>query len=301
MRRAALLETQVRRATENERTGITDAISSEEFLQYFTDAQLMIYRRMLSASAKNFTLPKIYSASGAETYALPGDIFGQSVISLEYSPTGAAKDYYEVPMRTHKERVSITGNPQLFFLGSSSIYVNPYPASGTFRLVYNKALPRVDKRRGTVLSHTKSSTALTALSLTGYTQADFDLYDHLTIVGFDGTVKMRGIPYTAAPAGVVAIQGSSYTFPEGSTLTNTTDYFCLGENASSHVQLPDFCEDFVLAYCAKRIMNRDSNDDAVEMSAEMIRMAEEIVDAWALPTQDIDNIPVVDTSYLLEY
>lgn len=302
MRRASLLETQVRRETGNERTGTTDAISSEDFLQYFTDGQIMLYRRMLAKHAKALKAELTFDATGAESYSLPSDIFSQSAISLEYSITGNARDYRPIAKRTLKERVSISGSPDFYIPDGSNILVNPYPISGSFRLNYNRALPRIDKRRATVSSFTKSSTALTALTLSGYTASDYDLFDHLTIVDFDGVVKMRGIPYTAvnSSTGVVSIYNSSYTFPDGSTIANG-DYVCLGENASSHVQLPDFCEDFILKYCAKRVLNRDSSADVVDTDPEVLRMATEIIDLWANMFADVDEVPILDTEFTLEW
>lgn len=301
MRRASLLELQVRRQTENERTGTTDSISSEEFLQYFTDAQLCIYRRMIARRATAFKAEYIFSAAGTERYSLPGDCFAQGAITLEYSSTGDIKDYRPLDKLTHHERISVSGPPCGYILDGTSVIVNPYPSTGSFRLNYNKAMPRVDKRRATVSAHTKSSTALTALTLTGYTAADYDLYDHLTIVDFDGVIKMRGIPYTAVNGGtgVVSIYGSSYTFPSGSTMTNG-DYVCLGEHSSTHLQLANFCEDFVLMYCAKRIFNRDSSSDAIDADPEVARMAAEIVENWADASADVTQVPIINYNFALE-
>jgi hypothetical protein len=302
MRRAELLETHVRRVTGNTRTGSTDGISSEDFFQFFTDAQLMLQRRILTRHSKAFKAETTWSADGLESRALPADIFGQSVISLEYSATGNAQDYRVLERRTHLERISTDGDPLFYVVEGSTLLLGPYPRTGTLRLTYNRQLPRVDKRRGTVSSHTKSTTALTALTLAGYTAADFALFDHLTVVDFNGTVKMRGIPYTSvnSGSGVVSIYASSYTFPSGSTMTNG-EYFCLGEYASTHVSLPDFCEDFVLAYCAKRIFNRDSSTDAVDADQELQRMALEIAETWGASGEDVDQVTVLNQDDYLEY
>jgi hypothetical protein len=302
VRRAGLLELQVRRQTGNSRTGNSDSISSEEFLQYFTDAQLCIYRRMLGRNSKFFRTEAEYDASGAERYALPADCLGQSVITVEFSSTGGAKDYRALDRREYLERATVEGDPLFYILDGANVLLNPYPTTGTVRLVYNKELPRVDKRRSTVSSHTKSTTALSALTLVGYTADDYDLSDHLTVVDFNGVVKMRGIPYTAVDSGTgaVSIYGSSYTFPDGSTMSNG-DYVCLGANASSHVQLPDFCEDFVLLYCAKRIMNRESSSDAADADPEVQRMAAEIIDLWSDMGGDVSQVTILNQDFDLEY
>lgn len=302
MRRAELLIKQVQRATENERVGSQDGISLEEYYQYLTDGAHRFQMQVVGVSAEAFRAEQSYTASGSEYYALPGDILLRNqVISVEYSPTGLDKDYWPLTRVISRERFTFQGVPSRYFLQGGRFYVNCYPVSGSFRVVYNQQVPTVDKRRATVSSHTKSTTALTALTLTGFTSADYALADHLTIVDFNGTVKMRGIPYTAVNSGtgVVSIQNSSYTFPTGSTIANG-DYVCLGEFASSHALIDTAAEPFLLAYCSRRILMRDSSQDTAELTAEEMAMIKGIVDAYA---QDPDPTvtPIVEGAYFGEF
>lgn len=303
MRRAELLITHVRRATENVATSSSDAITDEEFLQYLNDGQFLLQRRILAVNDKVFRTSDTFSADGSESYSnAPFNIFSRNrVAELEYSESGLDQDYYKLDKRTALERRSVTGRPSQYILESQSIIVNSYPSTGTFRRTYNFRVPRLDKRRSTVSSSTASATALTALTLTTtspFTAADYDLYDHLTIVGSDGTVKMRGIPYTAVDSGtgVVSILDSSYTFPEGSTIANG-DHVVLGEYATTHSLLDDQCEDFLLTYCQKRIFMRDSSSDAVELLAsDLDPMIQDILEIYS---DDPDNqqIPITNFDY----
>lgn len=298
MRRGALLITQIQRATENERTGTQDAISLEEYYQYLTDGCRFIQRQIMKSYPRRFRASTTWSADGSESYSLPTDILSpMHVVTLEYSPSGNARDYRPLEVGIQRQRWSDTGSPSIYIVEDRLLYVNAYPSTGTFRLTYYKLVPAVDKRRGTVSTHTASSTALTALTLAGYTAADFDLYDHLTVVGTDGTVKMRGIPYSSvnSGSGVVTIQGSSYTFPVGSTIANG-DYYCLGEYASTHPLLDLICEDLLILYGCKRIWMRDSSEDALLHDPEILRMLGEILDVYA-GTADIQPIPVTNYEF----
>jgi hypothetical protein len=297
MRRAELMLTQVQRATENERVGSNDGISTEEYYQYFSDAVKCLQRNIMKVNNKVFRAEAaVFSASGAEEYDLPADIFARNqVVALEYSASGATADYKPLIQVTQLERRSVEGYPTRYLIRGKKVLVNAYPAAGSFRMTYAARLPSIDKRRATVASKTTAGGAITALSLTGFTAADSAYADHLTIVDFNGNVKMRGIPYTSITAGVVAIQGSSYTYPEGSTIA-VGDYVCLGEYASTHVLFDDQCEDFVLTYCEKRILNRDSSSDAVERSAEVIQMIQDIVDIYA-EDADVNQVPILNGDY----
>jgi hypothetical protein len=298
MRRGELLVKQIQRATENERVGTQDGISLEEYYQYLTDGVRKFQRAVMAVHATAFRTSTTWSADGAESRALPSDIFGRNrVVSLEYKATSDDKDYYPLQLVTQKERFTMAGNPSQYLLQGENVLVNCYPSAGTFRMVYDALVPAVDKRRATVGSRTLSSTAITALTLSGYTAADYDIADHLTIVDFSGAVKMRGIPYTAVNSGtgVVTIQGSSYTFPEGSTCT-VGDYVCLGKNASTHPLIDSQAEDFLLVYAQRRILMRDSSGDAADLTPEENDMIAGILAGYS-ESPDVEVVPVLSYDY----
>jgi hypothetical protein len=300
MRRSSLLIKQIQRATENERVGLgaNDGISLEEYYQYLTDGARMLQRQIVALGSTRFRAAYIVSVSGSESYSMPTDMLHPGrVVTLEYSSTGDAADYRRLDRVSQLERYSQTGSPFQYILQGKTFLVNAYPSSGTFRLTYDQAVPTVDKRRGTVSAKTTASGALTALTLAGYTSADFDLYDALTIIDFYGNVKMRGVPYTSVNSGtgVVAIQGSSYTYPDGSTIA-VGDYFALGEYASSHPLIDDHLEGILILYCVKRILIRDSSDDAVMNDAEFKALLVDALDTYA-DEPDVQEAPVTNHAY----
>jgi hypothetical protein len=303
MRRIEHLIKQARRQSENEVASASEGLSDEEFLQWANDAQDRIYGEILKKHRKMFANAYTFDASGSEAYSLPFDVyFRHRIVALEYSANGSDNGYTLLKPIGYQERnlFGTTGLPNVahgYAPTQTGIIVAGAPTTGKFRLTYEPVLPRLDKRRGTVGSHTKSSTALTALTLSGATADDFTNDDYLTVVAFDGTVNMRGIPYTAvASNGVVSILGSSYTFPSGSNLTNG-DWVCLGPYSSPVSQLPDQCERYLIAHMVWKALKRDSSVDAGEQTQELMSMMIEIVDSVAEVSGDVEDVPVVDLTY----
>lgn len=297
MLRAELLLKQVQRQTENERVGTNDGISLEEYYRYFNDAQLRLQRQILKVNNKAFRTYTTWPADGTEDYDQPFDMFARNQsVTLEYT-SGTDADYVTLKKVTQLERSTIAGRPTQYILEGTRILVNAYPATGTFRLTYTRRLPLVDKRRATVASRTLSgSFALTALALSGYTDADYLLADHLCVVDFNGVIKARGIPYTGVTLGVVTIQGSTYTLPTGYTTITVGEYVCLGAYTSTHFQVDESAEDFLVAYCSRRILNRDGSPDAAELTADELTMLEDITDIYT-DDADIDQVPVTNCDY----
>lgn len=302
MRRSELLEKQIRRASENERTGSADGISSEEIYQYLTDGLRFLQRKILLVKGAPFRGTYTWDADGSSYYGLPFDLFSKSsVVAVFYSSSGEETDYRPLEKVVSRERLFGDGCPRRYLIEDDRLYVSRYPDSGSFLMTYEKLRPSVDKRRATVGSQTTSNGQLTALTLSGYTAADYALSDHLTVVDFNGTVKMRGIPYTAVNSGtgVVTIQGTTYTYPSGSTIANG-DYVCLGAYASTHPQIDDAFEDFLVTYGTRRLLKRDSSADAADI-------AEELVDMWAdgvavyAQESDISDVPQTSDDFFGEF
>lgn len=302
MRRVEQLITQVRRATENTRIGTQDGISDEEFIQYLNDAQELCASAIIQVHRTAFSKEKTISVTGAESYTLPTDIWAkQRVISVEYSPDSNAEHYYFLSQARTVERSTRRGLPSQYILFNNKLLMNAYPATGQFRITYDPLIPRLDKRRAVIDAITMTSTQLTALSLaitTPFVAADYDLFDNLSIVGADGTVKMSGVPFTAVSAvnGNVTILGSAFTFASGETGA-TSDYVCLGINATTTSILPDQCEKFLLAYCQRRIFDRDSSSDRDTMSQDEQMILADIVGAFADSSGDQDDIVCKNFEY----
>lgn len=302
MKRAEHLIKLARRGSENEQAGSTGGISDEEPLQWLTDAVRFLQSKIMLANAERFRRTEYFVATGVEAYDLPWDCYlSNQVIDLSYSSTGNTEDYTPLTKVIVKERLSETGAPARYLLEGRTVLVNRFPASGSFRITYNALAPSVDKRRATVASFTAGAGSLTALTLSGYTAEDFENFDYLTVVDFSGAVKMRGVPYTAIDAntGVVSIYAGSYTYPAGSLISNG-DFVCLGEYASTHPQVDDALEPFLVTYTQRRFLKRDSSLDANDIAEELRDMW---MDALALygESQDEMQVPITQNIYFGEF
>jgi hypothetical protein len=301
MLRCDLLIDQVREDTENESTGTEDALGDQKIIRRLNEAARRCASEIIKAHRAALTKFWSPSASGAEAYTVPSDIWARHRIrQVDYSPTGNARDYYKLAFRELSERRTVSGTPSAYSLANNTMYVNPYPATGSFRVAYDPLIAAMDKRRAKVASFTTGSGAITALTLTTaapFTQADFDLADELTVVDAQGTIKMAGIPYTAVSAGgVVSILGGTYTYATGSAIA-ADDWVVLGKNASSHCELPDQCQDFVLTYASRRVLQGDRSSESLELKADELEMLRDIIDSFSDIPADEQDIPITDYTY----
>ena len=72
--------------------------------------------------------------------------------------------------------------------------------------------------------------------------------------------------------------------PEGS-------YIIGGKDITSHCELPRSVERYLLAYCVWKILKRDSSVDSKEAEIELGALAKEIVNSYALISDDVQFIP----------
>lgn len=304
MRRVEHLIRAIRRHTDNETNGSDSGLSDEEYIQFLNDAQDHLYREINKTYRKIFTTSsKFPSVANQEEYDTPIDMFQTSIVSLEYSPTGQEKDYYPLQRRELIEQVSAPGVPLAYGVRGQKIVVNCIPQSAitnAFRIKYNKALPRLDKRRTVVKSATAVGT-VTALTLEP-TNAAFNYLnylenDYLTTVDFDGTIKCTAIGYgsVAVGTGVVTLQGTK-TLLTGETVV-AGQYVCLGKRATTHSQLLDDCEGFLIAWGVWKGLKRDSSSDSVLQNQELAVMQQSIIDSYGENYQDVDQIPIINSDY----
>jgi len=116
----------------------------------------------------------------------------------------------------------------------------------------------------------------------------------LSIVNEEGVVQMSNIKFTAVSGatGTVTID-SSFTFESGETIS-VGDYVVAGSYASTHVQLDDLVERYLIAYCTAKIFQRDSNVTDLGVQQQiMAEMENDIVMAYSEISDDIMEIPAI--------
>lgn len=305
MRKAELLILQSRKATENQEFTATAGIQDDEFLEYLNNGQEEIHSILQSTFPSILTAYKVTQAIvQQEAYAMPRDLYlGTRIDMIEYSCSGRDQDYYLLKKGQLKERLNTqAGNPAFYIRRGNEILIQPKPQqSGLIRWSYQRAIPKLDVRRGTVLAVTLSTDQITALTLdpTQLLQTEALLEQgFITIVSGNGVIQMRSIPIDAidATSGVVTVS-PGFRFQPGEAIA-VGDVACRGEFASTVSQLPDVCEKYLLEYCNLRIMIRDSQTDSSEVSGVLKKVEETLRLAYSEPDNDPDRIPLLDMQFL---
>lgn len=307
MRRSDLLINQIRRATENVEFSDSTGISNEEFLQYLNDAQNRIQSLIVQKNPEVFLKEKIIPAvRSQEAYSLPSDIYiGSMVRMVDYASTGLATDYQQLKQGRLMERLGgISSSPSFYIRRGSQILLQPSPddASGSIRVTYVKQLPKIDLRRGKVLSATLGAgntiTTLTLDSTEAIDEVELEEELVLTVVDKNGVAKMKGITFTDinSTSGVVSVD-ASFVYEDGESIS-AGDYVVRGANSTTQSELPEACERYLIEYSNFRILNRDSNSDQAGQSPLLQSIEGEIVGLYAEPDQDVDYVSILDNQYI---
>lgn len=307
MRNISLLITASRRATENEEFTDSSGIQNEEFIQYLNDGQEEIH------SVINSTFPHVLMGKqitnvtqGLETYDIPWNAYlGTRLDYVEYSPSGNADDYYPLKKGSMKERLNgVSANPSFYIRNNSEVILQPPPQqAGKIRFTFQRAIPRLDSRRATVASVVLDTATKTITSLYFDTTLVIDSEalleeNYLTIVDKNGVVQMARIPVDAIDTSTGEVTVSAgFVYQDGETIT-AGDWACRGKYSSTHSQLPDVCEKYLLEYTNARILMRDSSSDASAIAQIMAKVQQTIQTAFAEPDSDPDYVPVLDGQYL---
>ncbi len=297
---------QVRRQTENEDFSSTTGISTDEFIDYFNDAQHRLQSVITATHPKVFTKEIIIDAiANQESYSLPVDSFMDNMVTnVEYSTTGDNQDYYLLDNSYLKNRdTTFSGFPVHYIRVAGKIMLNPAPSSaGKIRLWYVKRIDELDLRRGKVNTAIVDSGTNTITTL-GFDPAgtpaldteSLNKHNYICIADKDGVVKMANIPFDSidSATGVVTVS-AGFTFEDGETLS-AGDYVVGGQDTTTHSELPRMCERYLKAYVAWKILKRDSSIDYSEQQAELLSMEQDVVNSYADIMDDVAFIPSLNS------
>jgi len=303
MRRLDYLITDARLATENEDFSDTVGISDEEFIRFINEAQTRIHSLIVQQHSSIF-LKEITSSiiANQETYSLPSDcLLGNKVTQVDYSHNNSDANYVPLKPTFLRNRRSDEGEPFYYIRKSGQILLNPIPntTSGSLRITYIEKARKLDIRRGSIDTFTDSGTAITALSLNVSTDTIDSVAvgkdNFICVVDRAGNIKMTDIEYDSIDetTGIVTLTNSSHTYISGETLT-AGDFIVVGKNSSTHSELVDFVERYLLAYCSWKILKRDSSVDYQEQQTELSQLETEIVASYADISDDIYEIPEIN-------
>lgn len=306
MRRIELIINQSRRDTDNTEFSDTTGLSDDDFLQWANDGQERLQSLILGAVDSVFEDEKIIQCvAGQEAYDIPDDAFlSDRITMVEVSVSGSGRDYYELRQASRRERLSgQTSVPSFYIRRNNQILLQPKPESSAslLRVTYQKRLPKLDKRRAKVASVSLASDTITSLTLDTTISIDRTQLleeDYVTVADKDGVIKMKNIPVTDIDetTGVVTVD-ASFTFEDGETIA-AGDYLLRGPRSTTHSQMDDNCERYLLAYMSWKAQHKDSNSDLFEQSEESKAMEADILASFSEPDADVDYVPILDGSFL---
>jgi len=308
MRNLSLLIDQVRRSTENVEVSDNSGISSDEIIQYFNDAQDELQADISVLNPQIFTSEQIQlSVSQQEAYNIPDDAFlGNRVDQVEYADQSVANKFFNLKQGTLQERLSgaIDGVPSFYIRRGGQILLQPIPdtAGEQIRISYQKKLPRLDIRSGTVATVVLTSNTITSLILDITAVLDASALTEegfITVVTENGAQQMRRIPIDAVDdaTGVVTVE-PGFTFAAGETIV-VGDFTLRGEESTTHSQMPANTERFLVDYARMRVLQRDSSNDAAEAAGIVQSQKASIIRAFSEPDRDVDYVTILDDQYLV--
>lgn len=274
-------------------------IVTNDFLRYINFAQEKCQAVAISFKSTKFnTVKEISLVSGTQEYAIPDRVYlDEHILNMEYSNSGLARDYYEIREKALTYRNDQPGTPYYYIRKGASFLLCPiYNSSGAkVRVTYDRAVDTLDLRRGTIASHTASSSALTALALstTGDDTDAMALAQYLCVNDAFGNVTMYNIPITGydSTTGVVTIKDGSFTFTDGETIADGS-YVTIGQYTTTHCKLNALCERYLAQYGEYKIFRRDSSSDQQEAKNDMKETLKEIALSYQETPRDECEIQI---------
>ena len=307
MRSITRLIEQVRRQTENEDVTDFTGISDKEFIQYLNDAQYNLQSQIVHQHPNVFIEEAIIqTVGGQERYNLPSNCFlSNKVHNVEYSSTGNDEDYYTLRQATIKSRSSgIDADPSSYIRLSSQILLVPQPTSGgTLRINYvkrlrelSKAAAKVDSAGITINSNPVNNVYTIPLDPTSLV-TNLDLLeqnDFICIVDKEGNAIVSNIEILSVNSTEITYSlhtpssTDNLTVPGGSVIVS-------GKDTTTHSELGIEIERYLIAYCAWKILKRDSSVDSQEAIQEMASMLSDIVKSYGMVSDDVQFVPDLHT------
>lgn len=308
MRNLKYIISQVRKQTENEDVSDFVGISDSEFIQYLNDAQHRLQAVIIAKHPKVFLKEKIITAvSEQEVYSLPSDCYlGNKIHNIEYSVSGNEDDYYVLEETTLKRRNSgVTGSPSKYIRSAGKFLVTPQGATGgKFRLTYAQKVRELDIQRAQLaLVPDISSSDQWTISLDNTTlttdRASLLEHEYICIVDKHGKSILENIPLADINTVGTTMTLDAHTIDsengESASDLAVGQFIVGGKDTTTHGDLPRSIERYLISYCAWKVLKRDSSVDSNEAIQELTQMEIEIIESYALISDDVQFIPQLNS------
>lgn len=266
--------TQCQRDTNNVGGSSTSGIDPEDFLRYLNWGQESAQALISATNPQAFRVQQEISlVADQEAYSITSArvYLGERVVNVEYSPTGQARDYYKIYEIGESYRKAYPqADPINYVRRWGQILLQPPPtqSTGKIRVTFEKQVDTLDTRRGRVngtptgavidLTHGTfgaPSAATEALLVAG---------QYVCIVDSYGTVLLQNgvISSYNSSNDELTLAANVNTYTVGATtLASLADgYLTVGKWTTTHSQLSDICERYIMLVCNRYIYERDSKN-----------------------------------------
>lgn len=281
---------------------ISAGLSQDFFKEAANEAQDHLQAAILAVKADLFLEDEITQiVANTESYTLAGRVFGGTKLkSMQYAYDEDVNSYKPLPQRTLAERNTAECTEPSFYIPKGNAFLlNPIPnvSQGTVRTSYFRELDDLDIRRGTV-SGTPSGAVIT-LAASPYTY-DLNLAEHICISDKYGNVMLyAGAVSSCVTTTLTLLANVSTYLVSGYTLANLANgYVTIGRYSTTHSKLPDMCERYILTYVQKRAYHKETHEGSLFEDSELMRMQDSILSLYAEKTEDITEVPILDSGIL---
>lgn len=309
MRRADVLIYEARRISRNLPNDSGDkAISDDECLIYLNDAQDRL-QHLISAKkniAKIFSTQQIISiVADQESYAIPDRLLlNKQIDQVEYSVDGTLGNYVLLQkVELFNRDTNSSMYPWSYFKRGGEIFLQPLPSTsqGTIRVSYERELDDLDIPRGVVSaigSGTSTQFATLTLNSTANsyetTTPGWSTQQYCSIVSSLGVRKCFNVLIGIYDTGTNVITPSPSPFiydTQNDSQIAVGDVAVFDKYKTTFSQLPDTCERYLIHYLAMELFNRDSANDYGKQSERVAEMEQDILEALAAQTSEIQYVP----------
>lgn len=285
---------------------VSEGIGDQSILEYINDAQDHLQALIVNSYPREFVASKVIQVvANQEEYEIDDNVFvNNRLITVKYSSTGNARDYYRLtPQPLSRRNTDTNTDPSFYIRRNGKILLNPIPtnSAATIRPEYYRELDNLQVRAGVITARTLSATQLTALTIS--TSSDLpnlisnaaDKY--LCICDKDGVVQMYNVPYTSYDSTTGVFTLSAFTFASGETAA-VGDYITIGKYTTTHSGLPNNCERYLKVYAQLRMLQTDSSLDWKDEANELAKIETDIMDSFGDTDEDVQDFPVLDDDIL---
>ncbi len=262
-------------------------IQDKFFLVALNKAHRTIQRYLVTEMAEPFAAYKDYSVVASQlAYNLPADIFATNLVyDVRYSATGLERDFSDPLEKMHYREYGENGAPYKWMVDGNVLYLDQAPASatGTIRIRYERALNKLDVRRGQV-SDVGGVITLTTLEVDTTTDDDHESVlstaEYLSTVDNFGTVTCRNIQVNGynTSTGVFTVVPKDYETGEAISAGN---WVLLGNSSSTHFQLPDCFEDYYIDFVKNEVYELLSEDEQSISNPKLDRILAKCAEIYA--------------------